>query len=57
MEEVLEHSREKICSYKELHTILVFADSSGALATSPKGHTFCFRSAVQSTQRFYANMK
>lgn len=57
MEEVLEHSREKISSFKDLHTITVFVDSSGALATSPKGHVFCFRSAIQSTQCFYANMK
>lgn len=57
MEEVLEHSREKISSFKDLHMITVFLDSSGALATSLKGHTFCFRSAIQSTQCFYANMK
>lgn len=57
MEEVLEHSKEKICCFKDLHTITAFVDSSGALATSPEGHIFCFRSATQSTQRFYANMK
>lgn len=57
MEEILEHSREKSCSFKSLHTSVVFVGSSGSPATIPKSQMFWFRSVIQSTQHFYAYMK
>lgn len=56
-EEVLEKSREKVCSFKDLETIMVFVHSTGALTTSPRGRAFCFTCARQSSQCFSANMK